>query len=213
MPAHPWLTPVDRNLLRALEEIGTLVGACRRIGIGRDRGVYRLRRLEEGWGRAVTQSTRGGGKAGGTRLTGFGQRLLSTADSDGPPAPPGGWNRLGGTYRAGSPPAVELPDGGRLVVAFRGRSGAKVRLRISPEALLVAPRRFPSSARNVLQGQVVRLRPRGAGRVEVTFRTGGLELRALLTASAVRSLGLRPRVAAYLYLKATAVHLDGLTPT
>ncbi|MHB1434823.1 MAG: TOBE domain-containing protein [Thermoplasmata archaeon] len=217
MPQKPWLTPLDRELLRALARSGTLVGACRRIGIGRDRGVYRIRRLEQGWGRPVTRSTRGGGGVGGTRLTGFGRRLLRTVGSVRPTGPAGGWNRLTGTYRGGTPPTVELSDGGKLVVAFRGRPGAKVRLRISPDTLLVAPGRFPSSARNVLPAHVVQLRPRGSGRVEVTFRTGGVRLRALLTEPSVRSLGLRPRIASYLYLKATAIRLepgrDGLTPS
>ncbi|EQD41697.1 TOBE domain family, partial [mine drainage metagenome] len=122
--------------------------------------------------------------------------------------PAGGWNRLTGTYRGGTPPVVELSEGGRLVVAFRARPGATVRLRIAPDALLVAPGRFPSSARNVLPAQVGDLRSRGSGRVEVTFLALGVRLRALLTESAVRSLSLRPGVASYLYLKATAVRLD-----
>ncbi len=205
MPQKPWLTPLDRKLLRALAETKTLVGACRRVGIGRDRGVYRIRRLEQGWGRPVTRSTRGGGGTGGTRLTELGRRLLRAGGSDRPSDPAGRGNRLTGTYRGGTPPVVELSDGAPLVVAFPGRPGTPVGLRISPEALLVAPGRFPSSARNVLPAHVVRLRPRRSGRVEVTFRTGGQLLRALVTDSAVRSLGLRPGVRSYLYLKATAI--------
>ncbi|MFG1530123.1 MAG: TOBE domain-containing protein [Thermoplasmata archaeon] len=205
MSPKPWLTPVDRRLLGALADAGTLVEACRRIGIGRDRGVYRIRRLEKGWNRSLTQSTRGGGGTGGTRLTAFGRRLLRSAGGEPTRAPSGGWNRLTGIYRGGEPPVVELPGQCRLVVAFRGRPGSRVRLRIAPDALLVAPGRFPSSARNVLRASAIGLRPRGAGRVEVTFRTGGIRLRALLTEASVRALGLRPGVASYLYLKATAV--------
>ena len=219
MPQKPWLTPLDHQLLSALADSGTLVDACRQIGIGRDRGVYRIRRLERGWKRPVTRSTRGGGGAGGTHLTAFGRRLLRSAGAGPDEGPPGGWNRLTGIYRGGRPPVVELTGGVRLVVAFRSRPGAKVRLRIAPDALLVAPGRFPSSARNVLRARVVELRPRGLGRVEVTFRTHGVRLRALLTESSVRALGLRPRVASYLYLKATAVRPErgrrtaGLTPS
>src|SRR5579875_406539 len=193
MSPKPWLTPVDRRLLGALADAGTLVEACRRIGIGRDRGVYRIRRLEKGWNRSLTQSTRGGGGTGGTRLTAFGRRLLRSAGGEPTRAPSGGWNRLTGIYRGGEPPVVELPGRCRLVVAFRGRPGSRVRLRIAPDALLVAPGRFPSSARNVLRASAIGLRPRG------------IRLRALLTEASVRALGLRPGVASYLYLKATAV--------
>jgi molybdopterin-binding protein/molybdate transport repressor ModE-like protein len=208
MSRGPWMTPLDRELLAALERSTTLVEACRKVRIGRDRGIYRIRRLEKGWGRPVTRSSRGGPGVGGTRLTPFGRRLLAADPSS--VGPEASINCFSGVYRGGSPPVVDLDSGGRLVVAFQARIGRRVELRVFPDSLLVSPRRFPTSARNVLPARVVSLRRIDRDRYRVGFDFGGLTLQVLLTKAAVGSLSLRVGTRAFLYLKATAIHAVGI---
>jgi molybdopterin-binding protein/molybdate transport repressor ModE-like protein len=205
--ARPWITPVDRKLLEALASAPSVAGACRQAGLTRDRGVYRLRRLSEGFGSAVVQSRRGGPGVGGARLTRFGRSLLERSRGGEPGAPHR--NRLSGTYHAGPAPRVDVEGGPSLVVAFRAREGEHVTVGCAPEALLLARARFDSSARNVLPAVVAGSRSVGREREEVTLLLGRAELRASVTPAAVERLKLARGRRLFVYLKATALWREG----
>jgi len=214
------LTPLDRALLRALSTDDRLVDACERLGIGRHRGLYRLRRLSRAMGRPITTGLRGGASHGSTRLTDAGRSLLRwpagapVASGRRGSAPS---HRLRGRWADGDPPHVEIGPELTLAVAFPARPGEEVEIAIDPESVIVATERFPTSARNVLPGRVARLRRSGPGtapgRWQLEVDAGGPTIPAAVTPSAVRSLGLRVGRRVYLYVKATSVtRLDGPTP-
>lgn len=196
------LQRVDRALLAALAVSPSLAEASRRAGIRRDRAVYRIRRLERGLRRPVVRTRRGGQGHGRTVLTTFGLALARRGA-----APKGRTNRFSGTYLSGPAPRIRLRGGRELAVAFRTQPGAAIEVTISPEAILIARKRFASSARNVLEARVAgRLRPEG-GVPLLPLTAGGLRVRAGITPEAVRQLGLRRGRRVFVYLKATAVHL------
>jgi molybdopterin-binding protein/molybdate transport repressor ModE-like protein len=210
------LTALDLQLLREVDREGNLVRACRRLGIGRDRGVYRMRRLVRALGRPVARTRRGGPAAGSTVLTAEGQRLLregspgtSLTRSGGPrprPAPAG----LRGVWHRHPSPRVDVEGGLELYVTFEAREGEPVDLAIPPDSVLLARGRFPTSARNVLPGRVVhveRSRVRGPGTPRgVEVSVGKVRLWAAVTDASVHRLRLKPGRPVVVYLKATAVH-------
>jgi molybdate transport system regulatory protein len=212
MPRPSRVTDTDVALLRSVGQLRSVVAASREIGISRDRAVYRIGRLARAFGGPVVRSERGGRGHGGTVLTALGDRVLEGGfDSvemidarsvSRSPRP----NVLRGVYRAGAPPEVAVDPELRLRVAFRAREGEPVRIAIDPESIVVARRRFPSSARNVVRGRVDRLErgPRSLDRV-LWVRVGAHRIRVALTDEPVRELGLRPGTPVLLYLKATAV--------
>ncbi len=210
------LAQLDLDLLGELERGATLVAACQRLKIGRDRGVYRIRRLERALRRPVVATRHGGREPGRTELTSEGYRLLHTGmpGSDlgggtplGRVVTPGG---LKGTWHAKPAPNVRV--GGRLplFVTFDAREGEEVQVAVDPEAVVLARRRFPSSARNVLAGRVRRIHQRGPGtgtsRRLLEIQVGRARLFAALTPAAVQDLHLAPGARAIVYVKATAVH-------
>lgn len=202
MPDEVELQTVDRLLLSTLASSTSLVEASRRCGIRRDRAVYRVRRLERGFGRRIVRARRGGLGHGRSELTPFGRSLLR----EGPRGPP--TNRLEGIYDGDSPPRVHVLGGPELTVAFRAKPAQRLAVTISPEALLLARGRFRSSARNVIAGTVVgRLRMRG-GTPLLPLECGGVRLHAAVTPESVRRLGLVPGRRVFVYLKATAVRPD-----
>jgi molybdate transport system regulatory protein len=201
----------DLALLRSLERERSVVAASRQLGISRDRAVYRLERLRRAVGGPVVASVRGGSGHGGTRLTELGHRVarrgfdsveLVPARSGAALASP---NRLSGIYRRDPTPVIELDRGLRLRVAFDANDGERVGLRLDPEAVLVARRRFATSARNVLRGTVESIRPAGPLGRTLVLRVGDLRLRAAVTAEPIRQLGIAPGASVYLYVKATAL--------
>ncbi len=195
-----WLAPVDVELLGALEREPNLVHAARSIGIGRDRALYRLRRLARLFGADAAESHRGGTTPGATRLTPLGRRPLRAALGAHP-----GTNRWAGTYSRSPSPRVVLDGGASLEVAFRRPDGARVTVEVDPEAFVVARRRVALSARNALPTTVesVRTRPDGTAVVLARWRTH--PVRVALTAASVARLGLAPGARAVLYVKAVAV--------
>lgn len=193
------LTPTDLRLLDALERTRNVVRASRELGIGRDRAVYRLRRLARRLG-PVVRAVRGGRSGGGTVLTGLGRRLLARARGARP-----GANRWTGVYRRGPPPGVEIAPGQRLEVTFRAPDDARVRVELDPEAFVVGSRRVRLSARNVLHVTIARLRPRSDGTVELVGRWAGRAVRVALTRRSVEQLRLAPGREVFLYAKAVAV--------
>ncbi|MEM0129784.1 MAG: TOBE domain-containing protein [Thermoplasmata archaeon] len=202
MSPERFLTPTDRRLLEALPSAGSVAGAARRIGIPRDRAVYRLARLARLYGGPVARSRRGAGAGPATRLTALGLRLRAASAAERPDRIVG-WR---GTYRGGSPPRVALRGGGHLAVAFRAREGEAVTVGIPPEAVLLAPGRFPSSARNVLPAVVERIAPgRAPDCRNAMVRWGRRRLWVALTAEAARALRLGRGRRIVLYVKAVAV--------
>ncbi len=210
-PRERWVTPLDIALLESLQRSPTLVAACRAIGIGRDRGIYRIRRLQRYTGSAVVRGERGGERPGRTTLTPWGRALLRAGVGSAARAgrrraatasiP----NRISGVWEERPAPCVRTPDGFRLLVSFRARPGARVSVAVDPESILVALRRFPSSARNVLPATIRSVESDPGGTAIVVARVGPRRYQAAVTSASVDRLALRPGRSVYLYLKATAV--------
>ncbi len=215
-PRASVVTDGDVALLRSVGQERSVVAASRRVGISRDRAVYRLLRLERAFGGRVVRGSRGGAAHGGTLLTPLGDRiarggfdsveLLGARPVTPAPSP----NLLRGVYRSSPAPEVRVGRALRLRVAFPARDGERVSMLLDPEAVVVARRRFPSSARNVLRGTVEALhRTRGRAEVMLVARCDGTRLRVALTEEPVRQLGLRRGVPLLLYVKATALRRVG----
>ena len=206
------VTDGDVALLRALAHQRSLVAASRDVGVSRDRAVYRIARLARAFGGPVVRATRGGAGHGTTTLTPLGDRIVRSGfDSvellDARPRRPNtAPNLLRGVYRRARYPEVRVGRSLRLRVAFPGRDGETVGVVLDPEAVVVARRRFPSSARNVLEGTIERVPRDGAGgEVTLVVRCRAVRLRVAVTEETVRLLRLRPGGRVVLYVKATAL--------
>ena len=70
------VTSTDVALLRSLAQDRSIAGASRRVGISRDRAVYRVERLERAFGGPVVVGVRGGSGHGGSTLTALGDRIV-----------------------------------------------------------------------------------------------------------------------------------------
>ncbi len=207
------VTSGDIELLRAVARGRSVARAARALRMSRDRAVYRLDRLARAFGGPIVVGVRGGAGHGGSALTPLGDRIvrggfasLELLDAR-PTVPLSVPNLLRGVYH-GAPPAAEVHvrPSLRLKVTFPAEDGASVALLLDPEAVVVARRRFASSARNVLAATVEAVRPGRRGReLTLVVRTAGPRLRVALTEGAVRQLGLAPGVAVWLYVKATAL--------
>jgi molybdate transport system regulatory protein len=217
MRRPPVVTDTDVALLRSLAHERSLVAASREVGISRDRAVYRIARLARAFGGPVVRATRGGAAHGGTLLTPLGVRVvrggfdaveLLNARPVASVALP---NLVRGVYRRGPPPSVRVGRTLRLRVAFDAEDGERVAMLLDPEAVVVARRRFPSSARNVLPGVVEAIRgtPR-TPEVALVVRCGRTRLRVAITEEPVRQLGLRRGAPVVLYVKATALRRVGV---
>ncbi|MFZ0891026.1 MAG: TOBE domain-containing protein [Thermoplasmata archaeon] len=206
------VTSLDVALLRALARERSVVAASRRIGISRDRATYRLGRLRRAFGGAVVTGERGGRAHGGSRLTPLGDRIVRGGfDSvellnSRPVTPLSQPNRLDGIYHRSDAPEVWVEPNLHLRVAFRAEEREPVSVLLDPEAILVARRRFPSSARNVLAGQVEAVRGK-TGPLDRTLlvRVGAARLRVAVTEEPIRQLHLRRGARVWLYVKATAL--------
>ncbi|HYB78381.1 MAG TPA: TOBE domain-containing protein [Thermoplasmata archaeon] len=213
------VTSTDVALLRALAQEGSLVRASRRLGISRDRAVYRVERLDRAFGGRVVQAVRGGSGHGGSTLTPLGDRIVrggfdSVELLDARPVTPlSEPNLLHGVYRGTPTPEVHVGGGLRLRVAFPARDGEAVSVLLDPESVVVARHRFASSARNVLRATVEHVR-RESGALGLTLgvRCHGTSLRVAITEEPVRQLELRRGATVYLYVKATALRRVGERP-
>jgi molybdate transport system regulatory protein len=210
------VTDADVALLRALARARSLVEASREVGVSRDRAVYRIARLARAFGGPVVRASRGGAGHGGTRLTPLGDRIVrggfdavELLDAR-PLAPPSAPNLLHGTFHRGRFPELHVGRGLALRVAFEADDGEAVSVQLDPEAIVVARRRFPSSARNQLTGAVESVRGRpGEPERTMVVRCGGVPLRVAVTEEPVRQLRLRPGARVVLHVKATALRRVG----
>jgi molybdate transport repressor ModE-like protein/molybdopterin-binding protein len=210
------VTSTDLALLRSIGRERSVVAASRRVGISRDRAVYRLGRLARAFGGPVVAGMRGGRGHGGSALTSLGDRIArGTFDAlelleAAPVEPLSRPNLVRGVYHAGPEPEVVVDRTLRLKVAFAADEGQPVALALDPEAIVVARRRFPSSARNVIPGRVESARRSGSALgTTLIVRIGSTRVRVALTDAPVRQLGLRPGAAVVLYVKATALRRVG----
>ena len=210
------VSSTDIALLRSIGRIRSVVAASERVGITRDLAVYRLERLARAFGGPVTRGLRGGREHGRTTLTPLGDRIarggfdsVELLDAR-PVAPLSAPNLLHGRYRPGPPPEVAVGGGLALRVTFAARGGERVRLALDPEAILVARRRFTSSARNVLPGRVRSIHGsrEAAGRT-LWVQTAAGRLRVALAEETVGELRLAVGAPVYLYVKATALRAVG----
>lgn len=207
------VTATDVALLRYLAQEGSIVAACRRAGISRDRATYRLARLETAFGGPAVTSQKGGRDHGRSRLTALGDRIVRQGFDavellGARPVGPVSWsNLLRGVYHLGPPPTVTVGSRVAFRVAFRGVDGERVAFLLDPESVLIARRRFVSSARNVLAGSVesVHRGPTGSSGWSVGLRVGSVRLRAAVTEEPLRELGIRRGARLWLYIKATAL--------
>jgi molybdate transport system regulatory protein len=214
------ITSTDIALLRSLAQERSLAAASRRLGISRDRAVYRIERLERAFGGPVVLAVRGGAGHGGSTLTRLGDRIVrggfdSVELLDAHPLTPlSEPNLLHGVYRSRPTPEVHVEGGLRLRVAFPARDGEPVSVLLDPESVVVGRRRFASSARNVLRATVERIRrhSRTLG-LTLEVRCFGSPIRVAITEEPVRQLDLRPGTTVYLYVKATALRHVGESPT
>ncbi len=209
-PRDVVVTPLDIELLSALDATGSIVQACAQIKVSRDTGMYRLRRLSRAVRGPVAVSVRGGSDRGGTRLTDAGRQILRqgvgplrtlTESERGLSL-----NVLRGIWHSAPQPRVTLDGGVSLFVTFMAREGEPVRIAIEPDTIVVARSRFESSARNVVPGTVETLRRVDALRsiLRVRFEKNAW-LEAAITPRSQRLLGLKAGAQVFLYLKATAV--------
>jgi molybdopterin-binding protein len=203
-----WVTPLDVRLLSELARTQNLVRACRVLGIGRDRGVYRLRRLSRASGVPLARTAKGGPSGGATHLTALGRALA--ARGPGPlarkaGAPPAGVTRIRGRWHARPYPHLTVGRGWRLWVSFEAEEGEAVAVTLEPESVLLARRRLPTSARNVIPARIDSVGPPDGSTVEIVARTGGTRIRSRITPQALADLRLRPGVPVFLYVKATAL--------
>jgi len=213
------VTSTDIALLRSLAEERSVAAASRHLGISRDRAVYRLERLERAFGGPVVAAVRGGAGHGGSTLTRLGDRIVrggfdSVELLDARPITPlAEPNLLHGVYRRTPTPEVVVEGGLRLQVAFPARDGEAVSVLLDPESVVIARRRFVSSARNVVRAHVERVhREPHSIRLTLVVRCLGTSLRVAVTEEPVRQLDLRPGATVYLYVKATALRRVGGWP-
>ncbi len=103
-------------------------------------------------------------------------------------------------------------DGGRLLVADAGPMGARMRVRIGADDILIA-REAPRgiSANNILPVTISKVRLDGP-RAEVEMHCGRARLVARVTAASVSRLELAPDVAAFAVIKAVIVEGGGAFP-
>jgi molybdopterin-binding protein len=127
-----------------------------------------------------------------------------------PVAPLSEPNRLEGVYHHATTSEVWVNPGLHLRVAFGAEEGEAVSVLLDPESILVARRRFASSARNVLAGQVMAIRSgENPSSPVLHVRVGKVTLRVAVTAEPIRQLRLHQGTRVWLYVKATALRRIG----
>lgn len=205
------VTSTDIELLRTLAQERSLVGSSHRLGITRDRAMYRIARLARAFGGPVVRTAKGGRDHGGTVLTPLGDRILrggfESVELVGarPATPLALPNLLDGIYYGTPHPELRIGRTLRLRVAFAAEDRARTSVLLDPEAIVVARRRYLTSARNVLRGTVEGIRRDAPGAPRLVVRCSGRRLRVAITDEGIDQLRLRVGQPVWLYVKATAL--------
>jgi len=205
------LTARDVELLRAIDNHGSINAAATALGRSYSRAQQRIVELEEAFGDLVVR-TRGGSGGGGSQLTDSARRLLSRYDrlrAEFSGVAETAETVLTGRIveRDGELATVETPAG--VVRALVPPNGDEVRLTLRADAVtLQSPSRSPdadrTSARNRLEGTVLTV-DAGEAVALVTVDVGGdVTLSALVTDASVEKLRLHRGTPVVASFKATA---------
>lgn len=205
------LTARDVELLRAIDDHGSINAAATALGRSYSRAQQRIVELEGAFGELVVR-TRGGSGGGGSRLTDAAGHLLSRYDrlrTEFNGVAETAETVLSGRVmeRNGELATVETPAG--VVRALVPPNGDEVRLTLRADAVtLQSPSRSPdadrTSARNRLQGTVLTI-DAGETVALVTVGVGAeTELSALVTTESVERLRLHRGTPVVASFKATA---------
>lgn len=202
----------DAELLRAVDEAGSLNAAAAELGRSRARAHERLDELEAAFGDLV-ESTRGGAGGGGSRLTAGASALLARFDRlaatlDGVAA--AAEAVLDGTVdgRTGELAAVETPAGPLRALAPSAEVGDPAAVTVRADTVTLhdpaaAPEPDATSARNRLEGTVADVE-HGVAVARVDVDVGPTTLPALVTADSADRLDLAPGRTVVASFKATA---------
>jgi molybdate transport system regulatory protein len=201
----------DVELLRAIDEHGSINAAATALGRSYSRAQQRIVELEGAFGDLVERK-RGGSGGGGSQLTDEARTLLSRYDrlrAEFSGVAETAETVLEGRVvdREGELATVETPAG--AVRAIVPRNGDEVRLTLRADAVtLQSPSRSPdpnrTSARNRLRGTVLTI-DAGESVALVTVDVGGeIELSALVTTASVDRLKLHRGTPVVVSFKATA---------
>jgi len=205
------LTARDVELLRAIDDHGSINAAATALGRSYSRAQQRIVELEEAFGDLVVR-TRGGSGGGGSQLTDSARRLLSRYDrlrAEFSGVAETAETVLTGRIveRDGELATVETPAG--VVRALVPPNGDEVRLTLRADAVtLQSPSRSPdadrTSARNRLEGTVLTV-DAGEAVALITVDVGGdVTLSALVTDASVEKLRLHRGTPVVASFKATA---------
>jgi molybdate transport system regulatory protein len=205
------LTARDVELLRAIDDHGSINAAATALGRSYSRAQQRIVELEGAFGELVVR-TRGGSGGGGSQLTDDARHLLSRYDrlrAEFTGVAETAETVLTGRVveRDGELATVETPAG--LLRALVPENGDEVRLTLRADAVtLQSPSRSPdsdrTSARNRLEGTVLTV-DAGEAVALVTVDVGGdVTLSALVTDSSVEKLRLHRGTPVVASFKATA---------
>ncbi|MFB6101113.1 MAG: TOBE domain-containing protein [Haloplanus sp.] len=203
----------DVELLRAVDDHGSINAAATALGRSYSRAQQRIVELEEAFGDLVTR-TRGGAGGGGSQLTDNASRLLSRyerlrAEFSG--VAETAETVLSGRVvdRDGELATVDTPAGTVRALVPADSDDGEVRLTLRADAVtLQSPSASPAaghtSARNRLEGTVLTV-DAGESIALVTVDVGGeVSLSALVTEASVENLNLHRGTPVIVSFKATA---------
>ena len=107
---------------------------------------------------------------------------------------------------AGGNPMKTIPLGPLTIEVVTDREGPAT-LAIPPEEIVLSPEPLHSSARNVIEGRIVRVAEQGAAMRVAVAAAGGIELVALITRRSFEELGLSIGGRVYAAFKSVAVRV------
>jgi len=205
------LTARDVELLRAIDDAGSINAAATALGRSYSRAQQRIVELEGAFGDLVERK-RGGSGGGGSRLTDDARSLLSRYDrlrAEFSGVAETAETVLSGRVieRDGELATVETPAG--TLRALVPEDGDEVRLTLRADAVtLQSPSRSPdpdrTSARNRIEGTVLTVDAGEAVALVTVDVGGGVTLSALVTDASVEKLRLHRGTPVVASFKATA---------